>query len=403
MTLISSPAPGSGLLDRLAAGAWLTPGRIGAWASGLVALYLVTLTAWALTGSWFVDAAGALTPTDFVSFWSAGHLALEGKADTAYDFATLQAVHALALGHPVIPQYYWFYPPIFLLLVAPLALLPYVLALLVWVGCTLALYLGALRRIFPHRLTVVAALAAPTACANLITAQNGFLTAALLGGGLVCLETQPLLAGFLLGLLSIKPQLALLIPVVLLGAGRFRVAAAAAVTVVALAALSTAALGLDSWSAFLGAPHHANATLLQHSTVGLYKIQSVYAALRVLGVDSSLAAAGQALASLAVATIVLRLWRHSLPYALKAAALAAGTLLVTPYAMIYDLALLAVAMAFLARDGAAAGFRPWEKPSMVAVALLPILFPWISAIGLVTEVAVLALVLRRAAPAEAPI
>ena len=400
MTLISSHAPGSGLLDRLAAGAWLTPGRIGAWASGLVALYLVTLTAWALTGSWFVDAAGALTPTDFVSFWSAGHLALEGKADTAYDFATLQAVHALALGHPVIPQYYWFYPPIFLLLVAPLALLPYVLALLVWVGATIALYLGTLRRIFPHRLTVVAALAAPTACANLITAQNGFLTAALLGGGLFFLESQPVLAGALLGTLAIKPQLALLIPVVLLGARQFRAAAAAALTVLGLAALSAAVLGFDAWSAFLAAPFHANDKLFQHSTVGLYKIQSLYALLRFLDLDPLLAGAVQGAASLVVAALVLRLWRRDLPYAVKAAALATGTLLVTPYAMIYDMTLLSVPAAFLVRDGVARGFRPWEKPGLVIVGLLPILFPWISAIGLVSEFAMLALVLLRASQAE---
>ncbi|HTZ79512.1 MAG TPA: glycosyltransferase family 87 protein, partial [Stellaceae bacterium] len=313
---------------------------------------------------------------------------------------TLQAEHALALGHPSVQHYYWFYPPIFLLLVTPFALLPYVPAVIVWVAATLALYLAALRRIFPHPLTALAALAAPTACAGIITAQNGFLTAALLGGGLFFLESQPVLAGALLGTLAIKPQLALLIPVVLLGARQFRAAAAAALTVLGLAALSAAVLGFDAWSAFLAAPFHANDKLFQHSTVGLYKIQSLYALLRFLDLDPLLAGAVQGAASLVVAALVLRLWRRDLPYAVKAAALATGTLLVTPYAMIYDMTLLSVPAAFLVRDGVARGFRPWEKPGLVIVGLLPILFPWISAIGLVSEFAMLALVLLRASQAE---
>src|SRR5438105_147271 len=61
--------------------------------------------------------------------------------------------------------------------------------------------------------------------------QNGFLTATLLGGGLIFLERRPILAGVLLGLLAYKPQFGLLIPLVLLATGRWTAIAAATVTV----------------------------------------------------------------------------------------------------------------------------------------------------------------------------
>ena len=115
----------------------------------------------------------------------------------------------------------WYYPPTFLLIVLPLALVPYLWALAGWTLATLAAYLSVLRKIAPSEETVWLTLAFPGAWINLINGQNGFLTAALLGGGLVYPEQQPVLAGFLFGLLVIKPHLGIFVPLALVVSRRW--------------------------------------------------------------------------------------------------------------------------------------------------------------------------------------
>ena len=75
------------------------------------------------------------------------------------------------------------------------------------------------------------ALAFPAVYVNLAHGQNGFLSAALLGGSLLILDQRPKLAGVLIGLLAYKPQFGVLIPLVLIATGRWTVIAAAAATV----------------------------------------------------------------------------------------------------------------------------------------------------------------------------
>ena len=95
------------------------------------------------------------------------------------------------------------------------------------------------------------AVAYPAVFVNLGHGHNGFLTAALMGGALVHLDRRPWLAGILFGLLAYKPQFGLMIPLVLVVTGRWRTIAAAAATVLALAAATTLVFGVDVWTAFL--------------------------------------------------------------------------------------------------------------------------------------------------------
>jgi len=396
MTSLTKATAGPALADRLAGGEWITPPRLRAYAIGLIAIYAAFLAVGVIGGAWLVDGAGNVQSTDFISFWSAGRLALAGAASTAYDIAHPTMMQQLALGHATAREYYWFYPPSFLLVVTPFALLPYLPSLFLWLALTLIAYLAAIYAIRPGRITLLLALAAPTVCANVITGQTGFLCASLLGGGLLLLDSEPVSAGVLIGLLAIKPQLALLIPVVLIATRRWRAVAAAAATAGSAVILSGLLLGWDSWTAFINVPASASQALLQQGTVGLFKIQSLYAVVRVLGAAAPLAWLAQAGASMVIAFAVLKVWWRELPYGLKAAALATGGLMVTPYAMIYDLALLAVPVAFLVREGEARGFLAWEKPALVGIGLLPILFLWVPQIGVVTEAALMVLILRRA-------
>src|SRR3546814_629987 len=67
----------------------------------------------------------------FIAFWSAARLALDGDPAAAYDIARIHAVQGALAPHPIHPMP-WHYPPSFLMLVLPLGLLPYPLALLAW-------------------------------------------------------------------------------------------------------------------------------------------------------------------------------------------------------------------------------------------------------------------------------
>ena len=139
------------------------------------------------------------------------------------------------------------YPPTFLVVALPTALLPYLWALLIWMTLTFAGYLLVLRKIIPRTETLWPALAFPGAFANLMNGQNGLLAFSLLGGALLTLESSPILGGVLFGLLSYKPPMGVLVPIVLAASGRWRAFFAAALTAIALAGISFVMFGAETW------------------------------------------------------------------------------------------------------------------------------------------------------------
>ena len=124
---------------------------------------------------------------------------------------------------------------------------------------------------------------------NIGHGQNGFLTAALIGGALVMLDRRPLLAGVLFGLLAYKPQFGLMVPLVLAVSGRWRCFAAAAATVALLALATTAAFGPQIWHAFLDSTRFTRLIALEQGNTGWYKIQSVFSWARMWGAPIPLA------------------------------------------------------------------------------------------------------------------
>jgi hypothetical protein len=228
------------------------------------------------------------------------------------------------------------------------------------------------RRIADHKLALLALLAFPGTFVNLGHGQNGFLTAALLGGGLLALRRGPALAGVLFGLLAYKPQFAILIPIALIAGAHFRAFVAAAATVVALSAVSALLFGVDAWHAFLASTGVTRALVLEQGGLGWEKIQSVFSVVRSLGGGVTLAYIAQAIVSLPVAAAVAWIWRGRAPMAVKASALCVGTLLATPYMLDYDFVVLALPIAWLAREGIDFGFKGWEKSVLCLAWLLPL-------------------------------
>lgn len=347
-------------------------------------------------GHWLFDPDGSLAASDFVNVWAAGRLALDGHAAAVYDWAVHKQAEAAALGHDFDGHYAWFYPPTFLFAAAALAALPYIPAFLAWMALTFPAYLVTIRLILGDRVGFFLACACPAVLANVLVGQNGFLTAALLGGALVAMERRPVLAGCLLGLLTYKPHLGLLIPLALIAGGYWRVVWSAAAVGLALAAAALLVFGAEAWQGFLqGLPAMAQSTFTQ-GRADWSKLQSVFGLVRTLGGGDGLAWSLQGGVIAVSAILVCAVWRSHTEFALKAAALATAALLATPYLYLYDLVALAVPMAFLIRAGRV---NTAEWTALGVASLLVIVYPFVQvAVGLLALLVVARLIARRVRP-----
>ena len=353
---------------------WLNAERVRGYSSiifGLFAVIAVGWIAWSLPA--LVDPQGNPVGIDFIGFWSAARLAVTGRPEAAYDWATIQAVEHAAV--PALPYLLnpFVSPPTLLLVLAPFGWLPYPLAFAVFVAGTTALWALLVRRLLPRPAWIVAA-ATPAGLINVLIGQYAFLTAGLAGLALLRLDRRPMLAGMLIGLLCVKPHLAVLFPLALLAEARWQTIAAAAATAAVLTFASLAAFGWGTYAAlFAHLPQVAQATTLgAHWRV----IPTPFIFALSLRLPVAAAEAIQAMAALGAAVCVWRAWRNrEAPFEAKAATLVAGSLLCSPYLSYYDLTWAALAIAFLAVLGMRTGFRRGEREIMLLAWVLPVLMP----------------------------
>ena len=377
------------------------PAAIPEWlvkVSLVLAVANVTLCGVAYFSHWWVyDPNGLGIPTDFINVWAAGRLVLDGLPAQAYDWDIQKQVEVAKLGQDFVGYFAWHYPPPFLFVASLLAQLPYQLAFIGWVVVSFLLFLVAMRAIVGSNFGYLLALAIPMAFINALVGQNGFLTAALIGGTLYLIPIRPVLAGICLGLLTYKPQYGLLFPIVLIAAGHWRVFISAGVTAVVLATASWLAFGTESWLAFFHWIPKFSQTFLTEGKAPWWKLQSIFSLVRYFGGSEPLGWAFQWVLTASVAVVLALMWRSRVPYTVKAAALAAGALLTTPYLFMYDMMVLAIPIAFLVRIGLKTGFRAYELPALGAVVALIgcYMFTGIPT-GLGATLVVAALILRRA-------
>ena len=363
---------GSSIRDFFRDAPWLSRRRLVAYPKLFLVVYVASAVVWLMRSHGLVDPAGHPIGADFIDPWSASWLTLHGAPSAVYDVARLWSVERIAVSYPHVGFAGFHYPPTYLLIVWPLALLPYAWSLLVWTVAACAAYLAVIWTIDPERDSLWLALAFPGALVNLTNGQNGFLTLALLGSALLALERRPLLAGVMFGLMSYKPQYGILVPIFLLATGRWRAIAAASITVAVLAALSLAFFGAQTWQAFFASIAFTRHVVLEQGGSGFGKLQSAFAAARLWGFSVATAYSVQAVVSLIAALAAIWIWRRTAAFALHAAALATAILLTTPYMMDYDLVVLALPLAWLALEGRRMGFLPWEKSLLAFVWLLPL-------------------------------
>lgn len=403
------------MFETLRSGDWLTLSRMRLWAIAVLIASAAGLVWLGATANGLNDFQGRPLGTDFSNIYVAGSYIIEGRPDAPFD-PRLQHARAQQMFGDATPLYGWHYPPFFHFIAAPLAMLPYLLALFVWQAATLALYLlavlaitraysppGALRAPsspFRGRMTILLALAFPAVFVNLGHGHNGFLTAALIGFALLWLDRRPVVAGILFGLLAYKPQFGLMVPLVLLATGRWRTMIAAGATVAALTLAVTLVFGIETWRAFFASAPFTRAVLEQGGP-GWHLIQSVFSFVRMWGGPVPLAYAVQGALTLTLAAALVWLWRSQTDFALKAAALCLAALLATPYSLDYDMMALAPAMAFLAMHGLRRGFAPYEITALAALWAVPLVARSITQVtliplGVIVMLAMFAVVFRRA-------
>jgi hypothetical protein len=326
-----------------------------------------------------VDGYGYMLGRDFVNVWTAGRLTLEGRVDLLYDLDAYQAAQDTLLGHD-LPFHNWSYPPLFLLFTIPFGALDYGAALALWSFSTLSLMLLA-GRIGGLKLWQLAVLAfSPASVFNLWNGQNGFLTAALIMGGASLLEPRPVAAGVLFGLLAFKPHLGLLLPFALIASGSWRTLFSAAITVIALAALSIVLFGVAPWAAWFGKTAVFQKDMLNHGT-GPFTIMmpTVVMAGRLLGLPLELAWSGWLVTFTVCIAFVIWAFRRSAKakvsgctaYDLRNAVLLASTILASPYGFTYDMTITASAVALVLRHPEVFSHSPAIRPCLFAVWILP--------------------------------
>lgn len=285
---------------------------------------------------------------DFINYWSGPAIA---AADPTlfFDLPRYHEAQQALLGGETLVARNWSYPLHNLFFFAPFAALPYLPALLLWSLLGAGLFLYTLRRVLPLRLRL-ALLVSPAALVTFAAGQNGFFTAALFLGAFLLLGKRPVLAGILLGILTLKPQLGLLWPLVLLALGAWRCIAAATLTALLLIGASFLVHGAGTWQQFFTFTGDTQWELLTAAfTPHLYQLMmpSLPVSLRILAIPAETALWLQGIVSFGVAAGVAVGFRRTADMSVRALLLTSGALLVTPYCFNYDM--LAVSAALLWR------------------------------------------------------
>ena len=322
------------------------------------ALVTVLFVAALMTTAFLVtsDSGTRALSMDYRVFWSAARLALGGEFLAPFDNATLAAVHNVDTQQ-WMP---WLYPPGYLLLIAPLGAPSFAVSYAIFTALSVAVMALAVRPFAGGSVTLWLALAlAPAFLPALIIGQNSLIWFAGLVGALAVLQSgRPVLAGVLIGCLTLKPQLGLMIPVALLAAGHWRVILVAAGTTLLVAALPTLVTGVAYWPQFLDRlAEQGDRLVAQISQLDL--MVGPVSLMVSLGVAPKLAFTLQAAVSFLSALAVALVWRSARACGdTRSAALLAAIFLSAPYLWYYEAALMPLTGLFLWRAGLIPP-RPW--------------------------------------------
>jgi len=286
-----------------------------------------------------------LVVSDYLNIWAGGHLAWEGRLDVVFN------PHAYAdwlwsVFGTRLDLHSWGYPPPMLFLAIPFAWLPLVPGFLAWVAATSALLWIVLRAAGLPPAYAFAAVLSPAALENALIGQNGALTTAALAGGLLLSPRRQILAGALLGLLALKPQLGLLVPICLLARRDWRTILWTAIFGTAYCAAGLAVFGWQAWRDYLtiAGPFMRKYIDAPFGLAAHYIMVPPFITMRAAGASLAWSYGVQAIVTVLCAALAWWSWsRRHIDHRLPVAFVLCLAPLSTPYAHAYDLIGVAVA------------------------------------------------------------
>jgi len=342
-----------------------------AFIGGLFTLEYLPLYLHGLHGSWPFpqDGLDYVLGRDFLNTWFYGKAAWTADPGRFYDQASFMAWVRSLVPQDIFDRV-WSYPPQFLLFAAPFGLMPYPVALATWTLLgMLALYLAVPAKASPA--AKLAIMCSPATIFCLVAGQVSLFMAAALIVSLRLMDRRPWRAGLLLAVLTIKPQVALVIPVYLVLSRRWRVLAGAALGGIALVAVTAAIYGIHIWTAYIFAGIPAQmADSSFNFMIALPYSPTIASAAAIAGLSPVTGNIVQlSFAALAVGLLAFARSKAPIDLALEAALLLASSVFATPYMLSHDLVAVTAALVLLASTP----LEPLGRALTVAMFALPLL------------------------------
>ena len=315
---------------------------------------------------WLTNYLGDNFHNDFTFYFAAARLGLAHGWTHLYDLKLQQEqLDAIGSGIKVAQLARYVSPPPLAWLIVPFTLLPYRVAYWVWSAILLAALALAWQLAAPGRgrarvIFLVAAVGWLPIVYGLQLGQPALLVAAAVAVSYALLRRKAdWAAGAVLGLLVLKPQLALLVPAALLVTGRWRAFATSAVVLALLAATSAIAPGPGGLADYQGILSFA-------TTVPENQAQTLAGWIHNLDATR-------------VVQAVIALWTLALAYRLRArgvettlAIALAGGLAASPYVHYDDLTMLGLAMLLFMRGPCPRGTYAYAFALFIAAEGFPV-------------------------------
>jgi hypothetical protein len=284
----------------------------------------------------------------YLSHFPEGHFAIPSDLMCFRDNALLVIHPSAALLQVTTRMAPYMYPPPFLLLNAPLALLSPLTEFWTWTALSTALLMLAGRCAGISWRGIVLGLIMPANLYGTLIAESGAIVSSLLAISLALAETRPILAGIAAGALVIKPQFGLLLPICFLASRNFLAIAAAIAAAIGFCALTTLCFGAALWGQFFAVQIPLSGKVIAQAWPHPFWIIAVssFFTLRSLGAGLHLAYAVQSIATFGALIATWRLWRAPATDRLgRLAATLCLAAIASPYVFTYDLAALSLILA----------------------------------------------------------
>ena len=302
--------------------------------------------------TFILDPGGFPVGRDFLNTWMGGRSVFSSGPASWFDSDVYMGALRRVTGISDLAPMYWSYPPHLVFLIWPFGLLGFLPSYIVWCAVGIALYVWAAVASGVDRKYWLFLVVAPAVTVNAFLGQNGFLTAALLIGGLANLDRRPIIAGILFGILTIKPQFGLLLPVLLVLGGHWRVISSAVATTVLLVAATAIWFGPNIWIQYWQKVVPQQHDLLNVAgNMGWPIVASAFVNARLIGLPDNCAWVVQAVVSAcAFAAVVWTFWRKRDPV-LSHALFVTATFLFSPWILNYDMVVFGWIVALLRQRG----------------------------------------------------